>query len=451
MKKSIISAYDIFIKNKRFDLIYKILYVLSKEKPSLVQEFYRRIYIEHIRAFNNFYECEPLKNSPEAFVDSFDKLIDSIKTNGYDGTPIPIRENWNLANATHRLACCVAMNIDVSTEVVEYPHDFDWRFFETRGISKSVADFGVLKYVELNRNAYIVNIFPVMPKKYDEKIENILTKYGFIYYRKEITLSLNGCINLKKINYGKKAWGENYKNKFAELKKHAKKSRGNGLNPLRVYVFVCDSIEKVVETKKEIYEILNIGNFPVHINDSREEAIEISQTFFNDNSILLLNKRRYFYNSEKADEFIDEFKNYILQNNYDINDFCIDGSASLAVFGIREIKDFGFLHIPNQINEVMSNISSHESYLNNYPKTKTEIILNPENHFYYRGIKFISLDILKQMKQKRNEFPKDNGFRFLNFVRRCFRFVKRKFKLLFLLCGIYYFTAVPQRVIINNV
>jgi len=402
-----VSAYDVFIKNSRFDLIYKILYVLSKKKPSGVQEFYRKIYIEHIRAFNNFYECEPLKNSPEAFVDSFDQLVESIEKNGYDKTPIPIRENGNLANAAHRLACCVAMDIDVTTEIVDYQHDFNWLFFEKQGISKSVADFGALNYVELNKNAYIVNIFPVMPKKYDKKIESILEQYGFIYYRKELKLGINACINLKKINYGKEQWIGNYQNKFAGLRDHAEKSMGHNQNPLRVYVFVCDNIEKIIEAKKEIRSILNIGNFSIHINDFREEAIELAQVYFNENSFFLLNARHYLYINEKNDKFIDEFKNYVNQNDYDINEFCAGGSAPLGIFGIRENRDFDFLHIPNKINGT-DIVSSHESYLKNYPRTKTDIILNPENHFYFKGIKFVSLETLKQMKQKRNEFPKDN-------------------------------------------
>jgi len=35
--------------------------------------------------------------------------------------------------------------------------------------------------------------------------------------------------------------------------------------------------------------------------------------------------------------------------------------------------------------------------------TKDEIIYNPPNHFYYRGIKFASLEMVKQMKSKRGE------------------------------------------------
>jgi glycosyltransferase involved in cell wall biosynthesis len=411
IEPNVVLAYDIFIKNSRFDIIYKILYILSKKKTSGTQEFYRRVYLEHIRAFNNFYELEPPKYSPEAFVDSFDELIDSIETNGYNGMPIPIRANGNLANAAHRLACCVVKNIDVSVETVDYKHDFDWRYFERKGIDKSVADFGALKYVELNKNAHIVNVFPVISKEFDKKIESILGKYGFIYYRKEVQLNMNGCINLKKIHYGKERWIGNYQNKFDGLRKHAEKSMGDQQSPLRVYVFVCDNAEKLVMAKKEVRAILNIGNFPVHINDSREEAIELAQTYFNDNSIFVLNTRNYLYKNDNVNKLIEEFKSFIAQNNYDINDFCACGSTPLGVFGIREIHDFDFVHIPNKISPISktSEISSHEFYLKHYPKTKTEMILNQENHFYFSGVKFITLDILKQMKQKRDELPKDRN------------------------------------------
>ena len=52
-------------------------------------------------------------------------------------------------------------------------------------------------------------------------------------------------------------------------------------------------------------------------------------------------------------------------------------------------------------------LANHDSELIYYPYSKQEIILNPKCHFYYRGVKFITLDVLYSMKQNRHEFPKD--------------------------------------------
>jgi hypothetical protein len=49
-------------------------------------------------------------------------------------------------------------------------------------------------------------------------------------------------------------------------------------------------------------------------------------------------------------------------------------------------------------------ISSHNEYSNGrYDKTIDDIIYNPKNHFYYNGIKFASLDIVKSLKVNRWE------------------------------------------------
>ena len=49
-------------------------------------------------------------------------------------------------------------------------------------------------------------------------------------------------------------------------------------------------------------------------------------------------------------------------------------------------------------------IHSHNEYSKGrYDKTIDDIIYNPENHFYFNGLKYASLDIIKQLKEKRGE------------------------------------------------
>ena len=48
-------------------------------------------------------------------------------------------------------------------------------------------------------------------------------------------------------------------------------------------------------------------------------------------------------------------------------------------------------------------VDSHNPEMKFHTTKKDEIIFNPSNHFYYRGFKFVSLNILKDMKTNRNE------------------------------------------------
>ena len=43
------------------------------------------------------------------------------------------------------------------------------------------------------------------------------------------------------------------------------------------------------------------------------------------------------------------------------------------------------------------------NWKNLYPYNYDEIIYNPKLHFYTRGIKFASLDVVKKLKQNRGE------------------------------------------------
>ena len=102
-----LNAFQLFLKQKRFDLIFKYLYLKYPEN-----KFVKSAYIENIRAFNGFYEVEPsdgaAKNSAEDFINSFDGLYKSIKEKGFDSTlgTVPIGNNGEISDGAHRLAVC---------------------------------------------------------------------------------------------------------------------------------------------------------------------------------------------------------------------------------------------------------------------------------------------------------------------------------------------------------
>ena len=51
-------AKEIFLKNNRFDLIFKYIYIKNKDKKT---SFFKDLYLNHIKAFNNFYEEENVR------------------------------------------------------------------------------------------------------------------------------------------------------------------------------------------------------------------------------------------------------------------------------------------------------------------------------------------------------------------------------------------------------
>lgn len=417
IKTKIINAKEIFLKNRRFDLIFKYLYLKNHNKYSTKTSFFEDLYCEHIRAFNNFHEGHPSdgipKESKEDFLNSFNNTYKSIIKNGFDENQsiVTIGNGYELTDASHRVAVCAYLDKDVVTKEDVVEEYYDYKFFNKRSIDKSYADYAALEYVKFNKNAYIVNLHSVTNKKYDSQVEEILNKYGFIFYKKDIYLSFNGYVNLKKISYGFDIWdGASWigdvKNSFIGARDHAKRSMGS--SPLRAFVFVCDDLEKVVKAKAEIRAIYDIGNYSVHINDSREEAIQLAQTYFNENSLFIINARSLKYEDKDFDNLVEELKEIAKNEKIDIDEICASGSTPFSVLGIRKSRDLDFLYCGEKPFETGNPIlSNHDSELDYYPYDKTEIIMNPKYHFYYRGLKFITLDVLYEMKKKRNEIPKD--------------------------------------------
>ena len=407
-------AFDLFLKQQRFDLIFKYLYIKNKDKNN---QFFEDLYIESIRAFNNFHEENPSdgipKESKKDFINSFNKLYANMKKNGFNNKlgVIPIGENGEILDGAHRLTSAAVLGLDIEVQQESRTHLWNYQFFQNQGLDPYYADYAAMEYVKLNHNAYIVNLQPVISTYFDWLVEQILEKYGFIYYKKNIDITLNGLINLKKLSYGS-CWEKNCTwiglpdDGFAGAVNHAKQSFGN--NPLRVYVFVCDNLEKVLAAKKEIRALFDIGNYSVHINDTREEAIALAQTYFNENSLHMINNRPYLYEDKHFDEMIEELYKTSKDNDIDLDTVCGSGSTPLDIYGIRHSKDLDFLYCGQKTFDIKTEtLANHDSELAYYPYSKQEIIINPKYHFYYHGVKFITLDILYKMKQKRHENPKD--------------------------------------------
>lgn len=404
-------AFALFLTQKRFDLIFKWLYL---KNPG--NDFVKNAYLENIRAFNGFHEEEPSdgveKTGAHSFLLRFDSLYKSIQEKGFDPQwgPIPIGDNGEISDGAHRLACCAALGLPVQLEPDGRADLYDYKFFRKQHMNEDIMDYGALEYVKLNPQAYIVNLHSVTDPHQDGQVEAILSKYGFVFYKKEINMSFNGYVNLKKLSYGsfwdRESWIGNEKNKFEGAQNHARASMGSF--PLRVFVFVCDDLQKVVRAKAEIRNLFNIGNYSVHVNDSREEALWLAKTYFNRNSLHMINTRPLGFEDAAFDRMIIQLQKQMKQNHICEEEVCGAGSTPLNIYGARKSDDLDFLYCGDRPFDLQTDtLSNHDSQLSFYPYSKKEIIQNPAHHLYYHGLKFISLDVLYKMKQKRNEKPKD--------------------------------------------
>ena len=399
------------LTHTRFDLAFKLFYLDMKDKNEKLAE---KVYLEHIRAFSLGKFTEPgneEKRGKEKFVEEFNKTFENIKENGFNAkkTLIPLSKNGSIANGAHRVATSIFLGNNVDCiQIKTSDHIYNYDFFYNRGVETKILDMIATKFVEYADNIYIAFIWPIGIKREDE-VEKIIPN---IVYKKEIKLTPNGAHNLiSQIYYGED-WLGSIENNFAGAKAKLVKCFKT-FDEFSVYAFQAKNLKEVLEIKENIRNIFNVGKHSVHITDTKEEAMRVVNTIFNDNTLHFLNyakPNKFLSTYEK----INRFKDFIKANNLDINDIVIDGSMVLSCYGIREAKDIDFFCNDNsKIKIKFEDINIHDEELKYYKKEKQDIIYDARNYFYFEDLKFVSFDLFYKMKKNRNEEKDRNDIRMM--------------------------------------
>lgn len=367
------------LTHKRFDVVIKYMYA-----SNLSSAFYKSAYREHLKVWNNFYEGNPRKSGFEDFDNTFRSII-----NNEVEEPVPVNREGHIANGSHRLASALyhqrPINVRSTNSNENYPILADYNVFAEKGLSQTIMKRTALEYAKLKPNTHIICLFPIAHTRIQE-VMNIINEYCNVFYHSSEVLNSEGQLGLMKEIYLKDGWA----NEQGIRTKGNQCFRGHG-NITFVLVDAKD-LETVKEMKNKIRALFNVGNHSVHINDTHDETIRIAKTVFNDNSIHFLNNRKNVL-----------FQNYKrLMNGMKPNDnTVITGSSVLSLYGLRDCKDIDLIYYNN------APANSHNQYLETYYKLSLDdIVNNPRYHLYYNGFKYVSLDVIKNMKKLRNE-PKD--------------------------------------------
>lgn len=390
----------------RFDVIIKYLY-LKYKNLGVNANWAKQIYADHISAFSDgrFREGDfSGKDSLENYLSVFDSIANSIKHSGFneENSLLPLSNEKIIIDGSHRLAACLYYKSEVSCLLFETKSlKYNFQYFKDRGMKPESLDLAALEYTKLNSNTYILTIFPIAVER-DSEINSVIESYGKIYYKKDIYFNKIGALNFIKQLYYREPWAGDFSKGFpGERHKVSQCFRKN--IPLKVYFFEIDSLGEVKKCKKEIRALFDYGNNSAHTTDEREETIRIAEQLLNDNSIHFFNNSTYIY-SQKLEDLLLTYKKWLKKELYDKDNFCIDASVVLNIYGIREARDLDFLHFGYENIETGNQmISSHQSELIYYQNSPEEIIFNPLNYFYYNGLKFTTLNVLTKMKVKRNE------------------------------------------------
>lgn len=389
-----VDPYDL-INHRRFDVMAKYIYGKFKENK-LASDWGTRLYEEHIWIFNNYDEDDGSgKKGIQSFFKSYNSTLTSMKENGFNDnlSLLPIGKNNEPLDGAHRLSAALLYNKKVKIVKLEDTEvNYNYEFFKQKGLLTKWSDAIAYEYCKLKENTYIVVVFPDLVEQKD-KIPEILKRYGSIFYEKTIILKNEGPKNLLNELYkGEAEQINNTNNPFKKINTYFKAQ-----DEISVCVFETCNNENVFCVRKEINELNKLGRDSIYINQSHEETIRLAQLFFNENSIHFLNNAQPG-KFEKFKKDLEHYKKGIVGRGEDSECHCVISDAVLAAYGLQDSINFDFINLNLGLN--LEHLNRDDPNMHFYKKTNDDIVFNPENHFYYDGIKFASLHVVKLMKKK---------------------------------------------------
>lgn len=387
----------------RLDLAFKLFYLDNKEVNYYLAE---RVYAADIKAqtLGSFIEFgnEENKNSFKNYIDDFHCILNDIELNGFnkEKTLIPLSKNYTIINGSHRTASAIFLNQNINCIKTEQNDMIaDYKYFYERDVSFDILNLVVRKFIEYSTdNTYIAFLWPSGKNNKDDSE----SKFSNIVYKKEIKLTPNGAFNLLIELYKHMDWVGNAKNGFQGAKQKLIECFPS-FEKFTVIVFQEESLEEVRLIKEKVRQIHGIGFSSIHITDTKEEAIRISNLIFNDNGLHFLNYANP-YKYVNIYSKLDIFKDFLKHNKIETEAVVIDGSVILSLYGLRKNEDIDYLILDNErIKKISLEFEMHDSELRYHDQNKYNLIYDARYYFQYYGLKFISFNQLYKMKKKRNE------------------------------------------------
>lgn len=391
---------------KRLDIVAKYVYLDLKDK---CPEYAQSLYTEHIRAMTkgSFYEPFSEKTTKDKFVSEFNAVFESIKKNGYhkEMGPIPADEHLCIMDGAHRVAACLMLGIKVPVAVypIEAVNDvYDQSFFENQGISQDILDVIVAYYIKLHPQTICMNIWP-SAKGRDDELNSIINREFNVIYRKEVVFNENAAFYYLAQIYKEYSWAQNSDDGFSGVYRKLMPCFPS-FDPVRVVFAEIDDYTKLISVKDEMRALFSLEKHSLHITDNKAETIEMADILLSSNTISFLNKcepLRY----KSTFKLLEEAKRLNKETNV-----CFTGSIVLSLYGIREANDIDY------ITEQSNDKDSHNDLLPIYKLKKEQALYQPDLHFTFFGLRFLTLDCVKEFKHNRNEGKDADDIKLISLV-----------------------------------
>lgn len=327
---------------------------------------------------------------------NFEQLIDSLHSGGFKSeiSSIPLSKQ-GITNGAHRLAIALELGMRVHIENSdEIFSPYDYRWMRRRGLASLFVDamaFELISYTPMARATVIFG----QEKQIIDAIENELLESAEIIIRKQIQLSEIGKRRSVQLCYDHNSWWKN-----THLEKLTAERFPQGESHLDVIFSLEKHVGNVRDRKTLLRRILPTGHFErrIHGSDEYFDTFYLAECLLNQNSIDFLNSSPIGSESRILSALGG---NLICRNPSETSrDWCIDGSSTLEIHGLRMAKDLDFITLPNSMQpaELLNIAELHNDSYQSGVVEFSQVIRDPRKHLRFKGIKFISLAALMQIK-----------------------------------------------------
>jgi|GEM_PF-2226918 len=407
------------LKSERFDIAMKVHYGrLWKQK--LAKTWRELVYIEQaLRITGPGRDIVEHDGSGKSGIKQFMTVFHSLMQNlASENIPtIPVDRTYLAFDGAHRIAAAIVEKRKVriaklDTECNSHPSA---KFFAGtshghRGLSPDILDEAAIEYCRIKSGLVLALIFPSVSSK--TFASETLAELGSIVYEKDFVCSPKaGAALLRQAYLGQNWVHKDEKNSGLAFKV---KSCFPFLGTIRaVLVDDCDPGD-IRSIKDKIRSHYGLGNHSVHITDGDEELLRISRVVFNKNSIDLLHIG--VSNLPNFHKKLFAYRDWLEENHLDDELFSIDGSAILALMGLRECRDLDFLYCGDVagLPRLPNKIDCHNRLEDYHKHSIPDIVGDPRLHCWYMGVKFTLPNLVRDMKQSRNESKDRKDVRLLN-------------------------------------
>ena len=257
----------------------------------------------------------------------------------------------------------------------------------------------IREYIKLDESIYVA-ISGDGSSQVMSNIKDQLYKYADVSYQTEIQVTERGKRQWVRLQYAHEShWDERNMSTYMSHPYHGVRISGNSVG---LIFFKKKDFNHNIRDLKELVRNDLGQDFPhVHFPDTHKEVTWMANASFNKNSISWMNQALDEY-PKGFKVLMPEYKSEI-SNREDHDKFSLDSGMVLALYGIRDTSDIDYIYCGDTEKPIVNaRMESHNTQYEGYKDTQ-EIIESPSSHFFYKDIKFCTLQEVKGLKECRSK------------------------------------------------